>query len=77
VGGSSIGDAENAEYVAFAHAQGFGVMALGCWSNLYSFTEGNRFLAALADFATRANRPELVNVPWIGFGFFNGAAQAY
>jgi len=76
-GGSSIGDAENAEYVAFARAHGFGIMAFGRWGNLYSTTERNRFLAALADFAKRANRPELVNVPWVAFGFSQGGGQAY
>lgn len=76
-GGDSTGSATDAELVAFARAHGFGVMAFGRWNNLYSSTERTRFLAALSDFATRANRPELVNVPWVAFGFSNGGAQAY
>ena len=75
--GSSIGDATDPELVAFARAHGFGLMAFGRWNNLYSPTERTRFQTALSDFAKRANRPELVNVPWVAFGFSNGGGQAY
>jgi autotransporter-associated beta strand protein len=76
-GGDETGMVNDAELLAFARAQGFGVMAFGRWSNLYTSTERARFLAALSDFAARANRPELVNVPWVAFGFSQGGGQAY
>jgi len=77
VGADETGSVNNAELVALARSHGFGVMGLGRWSNLYSTTERSRFLAALSDFAVRANRPELVNVPWVAFGFSQGGGQAY
>lgn len=76
-GADETGSVTNAELVAFARAHGFRLLGLGRWSNLYSSTERSRFLAALSDFASRANRPELVNVPWVAFGFSQGGGQAY
>lgn len=76
-GADETGAVNDPELVAFARSIGFGVMGLGRWSNLYSTTERTRFLAALASFAAQSGRPEVVNVPWIAFGFSQGGGQAY
>lgn len=76
-GADETGAVNDPELLAFARAHGFGVLAFGRWGNLYTAGERSRFLAALADFAARANRPELVNVPWVAFGFSQGGGQAY
>ncbi len=76
-GADESGVVNDAELMAFARSIGFGVLGLGRWSNLYSSTERTRFLSILSTFATQSNRPELVNVPWIAFGFSQGGGQAY
>jgi len=76
-GADETGVVNNAEMIAFARANGFGVLGLGRWGNLYTPSERDQFTTALATFAAQSGRSELVNVPWVAYGFSQGGGQAY
>lgn len=79
-GGDASGEADDRHKQAWADKHRFGIVATGFFGRFQSGFAGDDwrvFAAALQDAATRSGHPELVNAPFVAWGFSNGGQMTY
>lgn len=79
-GGNATNEANDRHKQAWADKHRFAIVATGNFGRFQGGFEGDDwrvFAAALADAATRSGHPELVNAPFVGWGYSNGGQMTY
>lgn len=79
-GGDASGEADDRHRQAWADKHRFGIVATGFFGRFQNGFAGDDwrvFAAALQDAATRSGHPELVNAPFVAWGFSNGGQMTY